>query len=186
MILAALIFIPIFAAVAIAAGAPARLTSLAAAFVNLLLTGLTIVTFDVALPGLQSTATLLTLFSQPDLKLSVGIDGLSLVMVILTAVVTLAAVMASPTQVTRGGLKGYYASVLLIAAGAMGAFVSTDLFFFFSFHELALIPTFIMIGVFGTGDRRAAAWKITIYLGLGSLVLLAGLSALFIARRHHL
>jgi NADH-quinone oxidoreductase subunit M len=64
---------------------------------------------------------------------------------------------------------------LLISAGALGAFASTDLFFFYAFHELALIPTFIMIGLFGRGDRREAAWKITIYLGVGSIVLLAGL-----------
>jgi NADH-quinone oxidoreductase subunit M len=70
----------------------------------------------------------------------------------------------------------YYASSLLIAAGAMGAFVSTDLIFFFAFHELALIPTFLMIGMRGTGNYKEAAWKITIYLGLGSLVVLAGLA----------
>jgi len=49
------------------------------------------------------------------------------------------------------------------------------LFFFYAFHELALIPTFLMIGMLGRGERREAAWKITIYLGLGSIVLLAGL-----------
>ena len=88
--------------------------------------------------------------------------------------------LASPAAVTRGSTRLYYACVLLIAAGAMGAFVSTDLFFFYAFHELALIPTFLMIGMYGSGDRRSAAWKITIYLGLGSLVLLAGLAALFL------
>ena len=67
----------------------------------------------------------------------------------------------------------YYVCPLLISAGALGAFLSTDLFFFYAFHELALIPTFLMIGKLGHGeDRIDVAWRVTIYLALGSLVLL--------------
>ena len=51
----------------------------------------------------------------------------------------------------------------------MGAFASLDLFFFYAFHELALIPTFLLIGIWGTGNRHAAAWKITIYLATRQL-----------------
>jgi NADH-quinone oxidoreductase subunit M len=180
VILAALIVVPLLAAVAVAAGAPARLASLAAAVLNAVLAVAAVLAFKSAEAGHQLTATLFTVLPSPELRLSVGVDGLALVMVILTALVTLGAVLASPAAVTRGSLRLYYACVLLIAAGAMGAFVSTDLFFFYAFHELALIPTFIMIGMYGSGDRRSAAWKITIYLGLGSLVLLAGLAALFL------
>ena len=64
--------------------------------------------------------------------------------------------------------------------GAAGAFASTDLFFY-AFHELALIPTFLLIGMWGTGERYTAAWKITIYLGVGSIVLLIGLVDLYLA-----
>ncbi len=71
--------------------------------------------------------------------------------------------------------KLWYGSSLLIGAGAIGAFLSTDLFFFYAFHELALIPTFLMIGMLGKGERKEAAWKITIYLAFGSIILLAGL-----------
>jgi NADH-quinone oxidoreductase subunit M len=88
-------------------------------------------------------------------------------------IVTLAAVLT--TKAPADSARLHYGSSLLISAGALGAFASTDLFFFYAFHELALIPTFIMIGLFGRGDRREAAWKITIYLGVGSIVLLAGL-----------
>src|SRR5205085_8183081 len=59
------------------------------------------------------------------------------------------------------------------------AFASLDLFFFYAFHELALIPTFLLIGIWGSGNRTAAAWKITIYLALGSFILLLGLIALY-------
>ena len=62
----------------------------------------------------------------------------------------------------------------------MGAFISFDLFFFYAFHELALIPTFLLIGIWGHGENRvAAAWKITIYLAAGSFVLLLGLLGLY-------
>jgi NADH-quinone oxidoreductase subunit M len=94
-------------------------------------------------------------------------------MILLSVIVTLAAVLT--TKAPADSERLHYGSSLLISAGALGAFASTDLFFFYAFHELALIPTFIMIGLFGRGDRREAAWKITIYLGVGSIVLLAGL-----------
>jgi NADH-quinone oxidoreductase subunit M len=67
----------------------------------------------------------------------------------------------------------------LISGGAIGAFASIDLFFFYAFHELALIPTFLLIGIWGSGNRVAAAWKITIYLAIGSFILLIGLIFLY-------
>lgn len=161
-----------------AAGAPARCSALAAALVNLGVVGWLLLKFNYANgAGFQFEAARQVL-AEPKLGFNVGLDGMSLVMVLLTGVVTLAAVLMRPVK--AGGEALYYSSSLLIAAGAMGAFVSTDLFFFYAFHELALIPTFLMIGMRGTGDHREAAWKITIYLGLGSLVLLAGLAALVV------
>ena len=53
------------------------------------------------------------------------------------------------------------------------------MFFFYAFHELALIPTFLLIGIWGSGNRTAAAWKITIYLAIGSFILLIGLILLY-------
>src|SRR5437667_162235 len=76
-------------------------------------------------------------------------------------------------------IGAFYACLLLISGGAIGAFASLDLFFFYAFHELALIPTFLLIGIWGSGNRSAAAWKITIYLALGSFVLLLGLILLY-------
>src|SRR4029078_9416328 len=75
--------------------------------------------------------------------------------------------------------NAFYACLLFIAGGAMGAFASINLFFFYAFHELALIPTFLLIGIWGSGNKRAAAWKITIYLATGSFVLLVGLIMLY-------
>src|SRR5437870_13270165 len=98
-------------------------------------------------------------------------------MVLLAAIVTLAAVWFA------GGIdryeNGFYACLLFISGGAIGAFASIDLFFFYAFHELALIPTFLLIGIWGSGNRVAAAWKITIYLAIGSFILLLGLILLY-------
>ena len=164
-----LVFLPIVAFIAILLGSPARFTAVAASVANLAL-------------GIYAAATWqnecwnfsLPVLEKPALKLAFGMpDGMSVVMILLSVIVTLAAVLT--TKAPADSQKLHYGSSLLISAGALGAFASTDLFFFYAFHELALIPTFIMIGLFGRGDRREAAWKITIYLGVGSIVLLAGL-----------
>ena len=161
-----------------AVGAPARCSALAAALVNLGITAWLLSRFNYADGASFQFEAARMVLENPKIGFNVGIDGMSLIMVLLTSLVTLAAVLMKPVK--AGGEALYYSSSLLIAAGAMGAFVATDLFFFYAFHELALIPTFLMIGMRGTGDNRDAAWKITIYLGLGSLVLLAGLAALVV------
>ena len=101
-------------------------------------------------------------------------------MLLLTALVTVAAVQVSPRIEKREGL--FYACILLMDAGAAGAFASFDLFFFYAFHELALIPTFLLIGIWGHGQRHAAAWRITVYLAIGSIILLVGLTKLYLAQ----
>ena len=174
-----LVLLPLLAAAGIGLGLPAKPTAMAAAVANLLLGLFVYVSYDAAAGGFQFASSHKVLES-PELNLAFAIDGLSLVLLLLTVIVTFAAVCMSPAAPKNGGSAGlYHASSLLISAGALGAFLSTDVFFLYAFHELALIPTFLMIGMFGTGpDRRAAAWKITIYLGAGSLILLAGLLAL--------
>jgi NADH-quinone oxidoreductase subunit M len=167
--LALLVFLPVLAFLAILCGAPARLTAIAASVVNLVLGIAAAVT-----PKAAYWALSLPVLATPKLNLAFGlIDGMSVILILLSVIVTLAAVLSG--KAPEGREKLWYGSSLLISAGAIGAFAATDLFFFYAFHELALIPTFLMIGILGRGDRRDAAWKITIYLGFGSIVLLAGL-----------
>ncbi len=173
-----LIAVPILGAIAILLGAPAKKTAMAAAAVNLLLTLVGVFSYDQAASGYQFQS-ITTLVPEWRLSYFLGVDGLSLVMLLLTALVTLAAIWVAPKVDSREGL--YYSSLLFIAAGATGAFASLDLFFFYAFHELALIPTFLMIGIWGSGDRAGAAWSITIYLALGSIILLVGLLALYLS-----
>jgi NADH-quinone oxidoreductase subunit M len=167
--LALLVFLPLIAFIAILLGAPARLTAIGASVINLIL-GLVAAFTWKATAWSFSTPVL----QKPTLNLAFGFtDGMSVIMVLLAVIVTLAAVLSGKSPAGREKL--YFSSSLLISAGAIGAFAATDLFFFYAFHELALIPTFLMIGILGRGDRREIAWKITIYLGLGSIILLAGL-----------
>ncbi len=170
--LALIVILPLAAFVAILLGAPARLTAIAASAANLVLGIVAAFTWRNS-PDTWSWS--MPVLDKPALNLSFGFtpDGMSAVMILLSVIVTMAAVLSG--KAPEGREKLYFGSSLLISAGALGAFAATDLFFFYAFHELALIPTFLMIGILGRGDRREAAWKITIYLGLGSLVLLAGL-----------
>src|SRR5580704_8535008 len=95
------------------------------------------------------------------------------------AIVAFAATCAAWEIRTRE--KEFYILLLLMIGGIMGAFASLDLFFFYAFHELALIPTFIMIGVWGRGeDKNYATFQITLYLSLGALISLVGLIALYV------
>src|SRR5436305_1667907 len=171
-----LVLCPIVAALLIIAGAPARLTALIAAIANLLATLLILARFDQIGGGFQFVSSFAV---APDWRIhfALGIDGLSLLMLLLATSVTVAAIwFAGEIENYQGA---FYACLLFISAGAIGAFASIDLFFFYAFHELALIPTFLLIGIWGTGNRNAAAWKITIYLTLGSFVLLIGLILLY-------
>src|SRR6266480_2939998 len=176
LMLLLVIFCPIVAAILIMAGAPARKTALVASVLTLAITLLLLAFFQ----GSQRDFQHLTSFSlSPEWHLSftTGVDGLSMVMVLLAAIVTMAAVWFTG-EIDRHE-NAFYACLLLISGGAIGAFASIDLFFFYAFHELALIPTFLLIGIWGSGNRTAAAWKITIYLAIGSFILLIGLILLY-------
>ncbi|MFP4156429.1 MAG: NuoM family protein [Opitutales bacterium] len=125
--------------------------------------------FELKLPtGLESLG----------IYLHLGLNGISMPLFLLAGVVGLAAgLYAMNSNAERPHL--YLALLLFMLAGLMGTFASVDVFFFYFFHEFALIPTFIMIGVWGGAGRRGAAIEMTIYLTLGALLSLLGLIALY-------
>ena len=176
MILYFIVFCPLVAAIAILLGAHARTSSLIAA-------GATLVASMAAFCSLEggnggfSYVTTLPISAEWRLNFILGLDGLSAIMVLLTAIVLLAAIWF--TGKIERHENAFYACLLFIAGGALGAFASLDLFFLYAFHELALIPTFLLIGIWGSGNRYVAAWKITIYLATGSFILLLGLILLY-------
>lgn len=177
-----LVLLPLLAALAVGLGAPARFTALGASVLVLLISVYCALNFSTVLEGngswqFASSRPLLDMPGFPKLSLAFGLDGISLVLVLLSALVLVAAVSMAPAEsAIKGSARLYYLSLLLIGGGALGAFTATDLFFLYAFHELALIPTFLMIGIFGHGEQRVrTAWTITIFLGVGSLILLVGL-----------
>lgn len=159
-------------------GAPARFTAILASGLNLILSLVLIARYDDIAAGwqyLQQTPVLPHL----GLNFSLGADGLSLTMLLLTTLVSFSAIIIAPKADRFPAL--FYSCLLLISGGLLGAFSSIDVFFLYGFHEIALIPVFIMIGLWGSGDRQAAAWKATLYLGTGSFVVLIGLIALYLS-----
>jgi NADH-quinone oxidoreductase subunit M len=104
---------------------------------------------------------------------------LNIGLILMGAVVAFAAACVS--WVIQEREKEFYFLLLVMTGGILGAFASLDLFFFFFFHELALIPTFIMIGVWGRGEEKNyATFQMTLYLSLGALIALVGLIVLYL------
>ncbi len=162
-----LILIPVIAAACIGLlKTPGRLTALVSA-------SLTLILGMYAILAPECCSECLSTFCGTPVQLTLGLP-LSRIMVLLTILVTFAAIagMKAPDADAE---RSWAISALLISTGAMGAFMSDSILAFYGFHELALIPTFIMIGCYGRGDRRHIAWTATIYLGIASMVLLAGL-----------
>jgi NADH-quinone oxidoreductase subunit M len=127
----------------------------------------------------------------------VGVDGISLLMVLLTSIIIIAGVFASWTVATRS--QEFYALLLALVTGVYGVFVSLDLFVFFLFYELAVLPMYLLIGIWGSsgevrprgifawsfretgvGTKEYAAMKLTLYLLFGSAFILVGIFALYV------
>lgn len=106
-----------------------------------------------------------------------GLNGVSSPLFAVAGIVGFASGMAAINSGAER-MRLYLALLTLMHSGLMGLFASVDLFFYYLFHEFALIPTFIMIGIWGGRDRRSVALEITIYLTLGALLSLGGLVAL--------
>lgn len=106
-----------------------------------------------------------------------GVDGISVPMVILTALISFIAVFAS-WKIDKA-LKGYMAMLLLLDTGMMGVFVSLDFFLFYIFWELMLLPMYFLIGVWGGPRREYAAIKFFLYTLAGSVLMLLAMIALY-------
>lgn len=108
------------------------------------------------------------------ISLMLGLNGISMPLFLLAGLVGLAAgIHAIQSKAER--LPLYLLLLLIMQGGLMGVFASVDIFFFYFFHELALIPTFIMVGIWGGQGRRSSAMELTIYLTLGAMLSLLGL-----------
>jgi NADH-quinone oxidoreductase subunit M len=127
-----------------------------------------------------------------------GVDGMSLLMVLLTSIIIFAGVWASWTVKERS--QEFYALLLILVTGVYGVFVSLDLFVLFLFYEIAVLPMYLLIGIWGSsgevrpqgifawafrrtgvGTKEYAAMKLTLYLLFGSAFILVGILALYVA-----
>lgn len=106
-----------------------------------------------------------------------GVDGISVAMIMLTSVVVFAGIFAS--WEVKYLTKEFFISLILLATGVFGFFISLDLFTMFLFYELAVIPMYLLIGIWGSGPKEYSAMKLTLMLMGGSALLLVGLLGIY-------
>ena len=108
---------------------------------------------------------------------SVGVDGISVAMLLLSSIIVFTGTFASWN--VQPLTKEYFLWFCLLSVGVFGFFISTDLFTMFLFYEIALIPMYLLIGVWGSGRKEYAAMKLTLMLMGGSAFLLIGILGIF-------
>ena len=147
--------------------------------------GVTLVTFAISIglwlgfdPAVSTAAapqmaTRLLWFGGVDITYFVGVDGLNLLLILLTTLLGPIIVLSSWTYIGKAH-KGYYALMLLLETGVLGVFAAFDVFLFYIFFELTLIPMVFLIGIWGGEDRVYAAVKFVLYTLVGSLLMLVG------------
>lgn len=176
--------LPIIVAVAMLLFLPRRwgtvawFATFATTLVSMILSIIVFFKFDPTIGGIQFEQKIIWVESL-GINFHTGVDGINAGLILMGAIVAFVAACVSWDIKTRE--KEFSILLLLMSGGILGAFASFDMFFFYFFHELALIPTFIMIGVWGQGENKNyATFQITIYLTVGALITLVGLILLYI------
>ena len=122
---------------------------------------------------------------------AVGVDGIALVLIVMTAILMPVVVLASWNDAEGGSsprarrrpkrsVKTYFALLLVLETMMIGVFAATDVFLFYVFFEAMLIPMYFMIGSYGVGQRQYAAVKFLLYSLLGGLLMLVAVIALYV------
>jgi NADH-quinone oxidoreductase subunit M len=119
---------------------------------------------------------------------SVGIDGLSLVLILMSVLLVPIVVLAcwNESEGGRWSAKVFYILILVLETMMIGVFVATDVFLFYVIFEAMLIPVYFLIGGYGSGERAAAAVKFLIYSLFGGLLMLASIIGIFVTSRKYL
>ncbi|MFQ5542906.1 MAG: NADH-quinone oxidoreductase subunit M [Nitrospiria bacterium] len=149
--------------------------------------GVSIVTMFVSfllVPGFDSSSADMQFMEQvawiPSIgvEYAFGIDGISLLMIVMTSILTPIAIISSYSSVQMR-IKEYYVVILLLETGMLGVFMSLDFFLFYIFWEIMLVPMYFMIGIWGGGRRLYSAIKFFLYTLFGSLFMLLGILAIY-------
>lgn len=152
-------------------------------FISLVLSLIVFITFDRSASGMQFVENI-PWVADLGVSYALGVDGISLPLLLLTNLIGFSAVYASWNMKDR--VKEFFALLLILITGVMGTFVTTDLFIFFLFYEVVVIPIYLMVIMSGSSKRvtkEYAGMKLTIYLLIGSAFLLVGLIALFVTAK---
>jgi NADH-quinone oxidoreductase subunit M len=155
-----------------------RGVALAAASVSLALGIFVTAAYSLTRGGFQFTE-LQDLIPALGVQYALGVDGMALAMVLLTGIIIFCGVLASWD--VRERPQEFFALLLVLVSGVFGVFVARDLFLFFLGYELAVLPMYLLIGIWGTGRREYSAMKLTLYLLVGSALILVGILALYFA-----
>jgi NADH-quinone oxidoreductase subunit M len=154
-----------------------RGVALAAALIALVLAVWAYVAYDQGLGGYQFQEQV-TWIPQLGISYHVGVDGMSLPLVLLTGIVMLTGVLVSWGVDDRP--REFFAFLFILATGVFGVFVALDLFLLLFFYEIAVFPMFLLIAIWGWQvTREYAAMKLTLYLFIGSVVALVGVLAMY-------
>lgn len=153
-----------------------RIISLIASGATLILSILLLMKFDASQSGLQMVEHIPWL-TRYGIHYTNGVDGLNVTMILLTAIVIFCGVICSWNITYR--TKEFYALMLFLVSGVFGVFMTTNLFFFFLFYEVAVLPMYLLILIWGSTNKEYAAMKLTLYLLLGSALMLVGFLAIY-------
>ncbi len=118
-----------------------------------------------------------TWFTALHINYHIGVDGISIAMILLTASVVVAGILVSWTMDTLS--KEFFFLLILLSMGAYGFFISLDLFTLFFFLEVAVIPKFLLIGIWGSGKKEYSAMKLALMLMAGSALVFVGLLGIY-------
>lgn len=181
-ILSILIFLPVLAAIILLFikcknNRTYYIYGIAASLVNLVLSLLLLFVFKKDLPGFQSTE-IFDILPLSGIKYFVGIDGLSLLLIVLTTALTPICLAISISSVQKR-VKEFVIAFLLIEAFTIGSFSALDLVFFYIFFEALLIPMFLLIGIWGGENRIYASYKFFLYTLFGSVLFLVAIIAIY-------
>lgn len=124
-----------------------------------------------------------TLIESLNIHFHIGVDGISVSMLLLTAMVVIAGVLFSwnTTKMT----KEFYFLLILLALGAYGFFISINLFVLFFFLEISIIPKYLLIGIWGSGKKEYSANKLVLMLMLGSALIMVGILGMYYIGGHN-
>ncbi len=118
-----------------------------------------------------------TWFESLNIHYAIGVDGIAVAMIALTGLVVFAGIFASWKMEFLP--REFFISLILLSTGVFGFFISLDLFTMFLFYELAVIPMYLLIGIWGTGPKESSAMKLTLMLMGGSALLMVGIFGLY-------